>query len=139
MTLSLNDQYQFTIRCWRYLAISFNLNFDHKPSITELKTELEKQVVSRIMEHYGDIEERVAIHIMEDAGVVSDLWNCDVAYNNVDVLPEPDLEVIGGRPRGDYENSDTVKILKWLSTKEDSWSTPHEVRLMSANVLEAFN
>ena len=133
MTLSLNDQYQFTIRCWRYLAISFNLNFDHKPSITELKTELEKQVVSRIMEHYGDIEERVAIHIMEDAGVVSDLWNCDVAYNNVDVLPEPDLDEM------DYlKDSDTAKILKWLSTEEDSWSTPHEVRLMSSKVLEAF-
>ena len=133
MTLSLNKQHQFTIRCWRYLAICFDINFDHKPSITELKTELEKQVVARIMEHYGDIEERVAIHIMEDAGVVSDLWNCDVAYNNVDVLPETDLDEM------DYlKDSDTAKILKWLSTEEDSWSTPHEVRLMSSKVLEAF-
>ena len=133
MTLSLNKQHQFTIRCWRYLAICFDINFDHKPSITELKTELEKQVVARIMEHYGDIEERVALHIMEDAGVVSDLWNCDVAYNNVDVLPETDLDEM------DYlKDSDTAKILKWLSTEEDSWSTPHEVRLMSSKVLEAF-
>ena len=134
MTLSLNNQHQFTIRCWRYLAICFDINFDHKPSITELKTELEKQVVSRIMEHYGDIEERVALHIMEDAGVVSDLWDCDVAYNHSDDLPEPDPELT----RGHYGNDDTVKILKWLSTEEDDWYTPREVSEMSSKVLEAF-
>ena len=135
MTLSLNKQHQFTIRCWRYLAICFDINFDHKPTITELKTELEKQVVARIMEHYGDIEERVALHIMEDAGVVSDLWDCDVAYHgNVDDLPEPDPEVT----RGHYGNDDTVKILKWLSTEEDSWHTPREVHLMATKVLGAF-
>ena len=133
MTLSLKDQYQFTIRCWRYLGISFNVNFANKPSITELRTELEKQVVKRIQHHYRNINERTAFRIMEDASV-TDFWNCDVSYNNVDVLPEPDLDEM------DYlKDSDTAKILKWLSTEEDSWSTPHEVRLMSAKVLEAFN
>lgn len=132
MTLSLKDQYQFTIRCWRYLGISFNVNFANKPSITELRTELEKQVVERIQYHYRNINVRTAFRIMEDASV-TDFWNCDVYYNNVDVLPEPDLDEM------DYlKDSDTAKILKWLSTEEDSWSTPHEVRLMSANVLEAF-